>query len=542
MASFLDEDFDPWSTVEDMDGLDHYRALGLKQTATQEEVRAAYRDMARKHHPDKGGDPAKFDAVRKAYETLGDEEARETYDTWMKELKFRLIPGITPRAAGGEDIILDEFERKGIKCDPMCQLVLVCEVCGRPSNKECYVCTARFCDFCERKRHWKGRFGLHWPVVNVPCVRDEVAKKQLEAKRVEDAKRLALEDPNFRDEWQLKEIRAFKEAGAEQAARSNAKTHYDLRVAKLYMWAQTSSYVYLAVFVPTGYQDRQLHVEISPAGLLVQPEDSPPVIDRAFAYGIATDRPTDSFKSKDNDHVTFGFPKAIPGEKWDCLFRGDSSGARCMEQPYVLKEQEEDVLMEFELPFWIDHDDVRVNITADGVSVDVRNQLSVVRSFWKDREALSNEKKKKDYMGAIMVNDSAWVLEEDFDANGEPCKTLMITFILPPLTEDEITYKKGKRQNNKHERRILEPGDKKGVAFFLDDEDHFRLSDVLQAMCFLETGETFVPAPLAEKYHFPFKSDKRATCFEDLSEDAQKILTMMLEQDEGDEEYYNMNG
>lgn len=31
------------------------------------------------------------------------------------------------------------------------------QVCGRPSTKECYVCTLRFCDFCTRKQHWKAR-------------------------------------------------------------------------------------------------------------------------------------------------------------------------------------------------------------------------------------------------------------------------------------------------------------------------------------------------------------------------------------------------
>lgn len=41
----------------------------------------------------------------------------------------RYIPGVTPRAAGGEDLMLDELERLGLHCEPSMQLVVVCEVC-----------------------------------------------------------------------------------------------------------------------------------------------------------------------------------------------------------------------------------------------------------------------------------------------------------------------------------------------------------------------------------------------------------------------------
>ena len=51
--------------------------------------------------------------------------------------------------------MLDELARLGLHCEASTQLVVVCEVCGRPSTKECYVCELRFCDFCTRKQHWK---------------------------------------------------------------------------------------------------------------------------------------------------------------------------------------------------------------------------------------------------------------------------------------------------------------------------------------------------------------------------------------------------
>ena len=51
--------------------------------------------------------------------------------------------------------MLDEFEGLGLHCEPSTQLVVTCEVCGRPSTKDCWTCGMRICDFCTLKRHWK---------------------------------------------------------------------------------------------------------------------------------------------------------------------------------------------------------------------------------------------------------------------------------------------------------------------------------------------------------------------------------------------------
>jgi curved DNA-binding protein CbpA len=60
---------------------DHYHTLGLRQRASQKQIKKAYRDLAKQHHPDKGGDPEKFAAVAAAYEVLGDEVKRRRYDS-----------------------------------------------------------------------------------------------------------------------------------------------------------------------------------------------------------------------------------------------------------------------------------------------------------------------------------------------------------------------------------------------------------------------------------------------------------------------------
>lgn len=57
-----------------------YEVLEVGRDASAEEVRRAYRRAARAAHPDVGGDPAAFRAVTRAWEVLGDAEARRRYD------------------------------------------------------------------------------------------------------------------------------------------------------------------------------------------------------------------------------------------------------------------------------------------------------------------------------------------------------------------------------------------------------------------------------------------------------------------------------
>ncbi len=57
-----------------------YNTLGVNENANPDEIKRAYRKLAAQHHPDKGGDTAKFQQIQKAYETLGDQNRRAQYD------------------------------------------------------------------------------------------------------------------------------------------------------------------------------------------------------------------------------------------------------------------------------------------------------------------------------------------------------------------------------------------------------------------------------------------------------------------------------
>ena len=61
--------------------MSHYSTLGVDKTATQEQIKKAYRKLSMQHHPDKnGGDDSKFKEINEAYETLGDAGKRKQYD------------------------------------------------------------------------------------------------------------------------------------------------------------------------------------------------------------------------------------------------------------------------------------------------------------------------------------------------------------------------------------------------------------------------------------------------------------------------------
>src|SRR5687768_16434152 len=80
---------------------DYYDVLGVPRTATEDDVRQAFRKLARKHHPDVNpGDKSaedKFKEINEAYEVLSDAEKRKKYDrlgpNWKAGGDFTPPPG-----------------------------------------------------------------------------------------------------------------------------------------------------------------------------------------------------------------------------------------------------------------------------------------------------------------------------------------------------------------------------------------------------------------------------------------------------------------
>ncbi len=88
---------------------DYYETLGVSKTASEEEIRSAFRKLARKYHPDVAKDKKtaeeKFKQINEAYEVLSDPEKRKKYDqlgaNWNQPGGFQPPPGWGQQQPGG---------------------------------------------------------------------------------------------------------------------------------------------------------------------------------------------------------------------------------------------------------------------------------------------------------------------------------------------------------------------------------------------------------------------------------------------------------
>ena len=88
---------------------DYYQTLGVPRTASDAEIKKAFRKLAREHHPDvaknKKQAEEKFKDINEAYEVLGDSAKRKKYDelgaNWSSGSEFRPPPGWESQAGSG---------------------------------------------------------------------------------------------------------------------------------------------------------------------------------------------------------------------------------------------------------------------------------------------------------------------------------------------------------------------------------------------------------------------------------------------------------
>ena len=132
---------------------DLYRILGVARDASQAAIRAAYRRLAKKYHPDKAGPEAtrRFQEITRAYQVLSDPERRRAYNHELLAAEARHVPaprpsvlqwpvveltlGVSPlEAAGGCRVPVELLARR--RCPS-------CEGLGAGWGRWCAVCGGR---------------------------------------------------------------------------------------------------------------------------------------------------------------------------------------------------------------------------------------------------------------------------------------------------------------------------------------------------------------------------------------------------------------
>jgi len=100
----------------------YYDTLGVSETASDNEIKSAFRKLAAKHHPDKGGDANKFKEINEAYDTLKNTQKRQEYDTMRKygERSFGSGEGFSFNMNDlfDEDVFQDFFSGFGFSSGP----------------------------------------------------------------------------------------------------------------------------------------------------------------------------------------------------------------------------------------------------------------------------------------------------------------------------------------------------------------------------------------------------------------------------------------
>src|SRR6266567_7709520 len=96
---------------------DYYAILGLQKTASADEIKAAYRKLAQKFHPDVSKEKdaeAKFKEVAEAYQTLKDAEKRAAYDqlgsAYQPGQEFRPPPDWEKQFGEGSRFSFDDLD------------------------------------------------------------------------------------------------------------------------------------------------------------------------------------------------------------------------------------------------------------------------------------------------------------------------------------------------------------------------------------------------------------------------------------------------
>lgn len=135
----------------------YYALLNIDPVCSPGEIKAAYRKLAKKSHPDRGGDPCLFRDIQEAYETLSNPDRRREYDSERSRRPFfgeryrTVTPVVSHRPVDVFDDLVDVFSQRfgfgsdtGLDVD----IVLSAREAATGVNLELAVPIEKICDAC----------------------------------------------------------------------------------------------------------------------------------------------------------------------------------------------------------------------------------------------------------------------------------------------------------------------------------------------------------------------------------------------------------
>ena len=151
-----------------------YDVLGVPKDASPEDIKKAYRKLALKHHPDRGGDPEQFKKLQEAYEVLSDPQKRQNFDQFGNPDGGGAMPDFFSQMFGGGMPFGFGHQRQKRRADIHHEIRITLEEAYRGLSKNLKITLAKPCNGCKRRcAQCHGRGQVHFQMgpmaLQKPC-------------------------------------------------------------------------------------------------------------------------------------------------------------------------------------------------------------------------------------------------------------------------------------------------------------------------------------------------------------------------------------
>lgn len=267
-------------------------------------------------------------------------------------------------------------------------------------------------------------------------------------------------------------------------------------------WGQTRYTVHLAMWLASEDLDADIAFSVTSDGkqrIQVTPNGAPTLLDRVFAYEVNTSRAGEAFNFDVMHCMSFVMLKAHPGQRWRCLFEGDSEGARELplhHPPHTVAESQVDgfkpvhhyrvagrkdtesewyeITINVPIPEAAERRHITAHLDGTRLSLKVAGWMAWERRL--NKRVIKWEDKHESRTHIDMQN-STWLITRDEERDFK-----CVSFVLSEWQE-------GANKNAESDIRRQLQSDKGKVL--LEDADPLHMYDLVEAEMFLRAGAVF---------------------------------------------------